>query len=449
MNIVPFEEAYKLDSITINVTNACNLNCSYCFEHIKANEFMTPETAIDIIKKTYNKIDPKLGVFTINIFGGEPLLNWKTIKAILDYINKNHLRCKVGITTNLTILTDEMIKYFDDNSVMLLVSFDGVGHDKNRCNTHDIVVKNLKRLCNAGLSLFIEARLTITPEFGQFLYESVKEVVDLGINNICPICQSDTEWTEQQLYGFKESYKKLLDYYSDILNDDTNVRKISIKFVDELIGFNIESDMNVEQTMCHIYNTKWCTFDYNGDVYPCHQCPSSEEEHVKSMKIGNIYTGVDKDLLKEKPMTATFDRSECQNCIAKSICKSGCPIQNYKFNKDLQKPTKAHCDIFKIYAESIIKYQYKILNSTNIRSRYLNLIKENIKVKKYFDEELMTTDIHSIDFLLKLERYQEMHDNLNNKNSLLPSFETYFINKLLPLLSYIYAEKGVELINGK
>ena len=61
----------------------------------------------------------------------------------------------------------------------------------------------------------------------------------------------------------------------------------------------------------------------------------------------------------------------------------------------------------------------------------------------------MTTDIHSIDFLLKLERYQEMHDNLNNKNSLLPSFETYFINKLLPLLSYTYAEKGVELINGK
>ena len=171
MNIIPFEEAYNLDSITINVTNACNLNCSYCFEHIKTNEYMTPETAIDIIKKSYHKIDPKLGMFTINIFGGEPLLNWKTVKAILGYVSTNHLRCKIGITTNLTILTEEMIKYFDDNDVMLLVSFDGVGHDKNRCNTHDIVVNNLKKLISAGLGLFIEARLTITPEFGKYLYE--------------------------------------------------------------------------------------------------------------------------------------------------------------------------------------------------------------------------------------------------------------------------------------
>ena len=448
MNIVPFEEAYNLDSIIINITNACNLNCSYCFEHVKNNQFMDSQTAIDIIKKSYNKIDPKLGMFTINIFGGEPLLNWKVIKDILDYINENRLICKVGITTNLTILTDEMIKYFDDNSVMLLVSFDGVGHDKNRCGTHDLVVKNLKRLLDAGLGLFIEPRMTITPEFGKYLFESVKEVYDLGLNNICPICQSDTEWTDQQIADLKESYLKVLDFYTDTLNDNSNKRKIAIKFVDELIGFNIESDMLDKVTMCHIYNIKWCTFDYNGDVYPCHQCPSSDIDQVKNMKIGNIYTGVDKDLITVEPPVATFDRPQCNNCIAKSICKSGCPIQNYSHNNDIQVPTEAHCKIFTMYAEAIKEYQSKILNSSNIKSRYLNLIKENLKVKQYFDEQILDTDIYSIEFLIKLERFQEMYNNLSSKDNVLPSFKSYFTTKLIPIMSWVLAERGVELTNG-
>jgi len=447
MNIVPFEEAYNLDSITINITNSCNLNCRYCFEHDKRNEFMDSQTAIDIIKKSYHKIDPRLGIFTINIFGGEPLLNWKVIKDILDYINNNRMICKVGITTNLTILTDEMIKYFDDNSVMLLVSYDGIGHDENRCNTKSIVQNNIKRLVEAGLELFIEARLTITPEFGGYLYESIKECYDMGINNICPICQSDTEWSDEQIKAFKESYLKVLDFYANILNDKDNNRKIAIKFVDELIGFNIESEIDDTATMCHIYNIKWCAFDYNGDVYPCHQCPSSEIEHVRNMKIGNIYTGVDKDLITTEPPVATFEREECNGCIARSICKSGCPIQNYSHNNDIQKPTEAHCKIFRTYAEAIKEYQEIILNSQHIKSRYLNLVKENLRVKSYFDNELLNTDIHSIDFLVKLDHFNDLYTNLENKDNVIPSFQKYFNKKLAPIMSWVLAERGIQL-NG-
>ena len=77
--IKSFKEAYDLNSITLNVTNNCNLNCSYCFEHKKSDAIMTTETAIEIIKCAYKKVNPKIGTFTFNIFGGEPLLNWPGI----------------------------------------------------------------------------------------------------------------------------------------------------------------------------------------------------------------------------------------------------------------------------------------------------------------------------------------------------------------------------------
>lgn len=436
-----FEDVYDLNSVTLNVTNKCNLNCSYCFEHKKNNQMMTSQIAIDIARKCYKKLDSKIGRFTFNIFGGEPLLNWPVIKDMIDFTNKNHYICKFGITTNLTTLNDEIINYIDDNDIMMLVSIDGIGHDKNRCNTYKTVKANIKKLVDKGLGFLIEARMTITPEYGKYLYESVKEVIELGINNICPICVSDTEWTDEQIADLKTSYMKLLDYYCSILDDKDNKRNISIKYVDELLGMLLEPMCNDSRLMCHIGSKQWCAIDTNGDVYPCHNCPTSDKDYIKDMKIGNIYTGIDTDKMYEDDIVANFNRKECENCIGKSICKSGCPLQNLTCNHNMQVPTEAHCKIFRMYAESIKEFQEKLLKSTNSRSRYLNLIKENLKVKKYMDSELLTTPLRSLDFLVKLDRFQEMYDSLNAKGNVIPSFDKYFKLNIAAIASWTIAEK--------
>ena len=81
-----FEEVYNCDSITLNVSNRCNLSCTYCFEHKKDGEMMSFETAKLIVDKSY-KLLPK-NKFTINFFGGEPLTNWDMIKRLIDYIDQ-------------------------------------------------------------------------------------------------------------------------------------------------------------------------------------------------------------------------------------------------------------------------------------------------------------------------------------------------------------------------
>ena len=51
-----FTDVYNCDSITLNVTDGCNIACRYCFEHDKHPAIMKPQTAIDIVDAAYNKV---------------------------------------------------------------------------------------------------------------------------------------------------------------------------------------------------------------------------------------------------------------------------------------------------------------------------------------------------------------------------------------------------------
>lgn len=453
-----FKEVYDCDSITINVTNNCNLHCKYCFEHEKNKNFMSSQTAIDIIDTAYNPISKTKGEFTINIFGGEPLLNWKTIKDLIDHCNEKHYKVKYGITTNLTILTDEMVKYIDDNEIMMLVSIDGIKevHDKNRCNSYDIVIENLKELIKNKLSLFIEARMTILPEDAKNAIYGVKELINLGIDNICPMPVTDVEWSKDELDDLYNYYTSLMHYYISILNDDLLTRNISIKNTDEILT-NVLEPLVTDPIMCPIYGIHWCAFDTNGDVYPCHQGPTSEEPFKSDMKLGNIYTGIDEVKLRKAHKYARYIKKECKDCIARPVCKCGCPSENIRMNGSEDIPTDGYCSTQRILVKVVKQYQKELMTASNIRNRTINLVKENIKIKDYLDKLISTTNFNNkLELFSRITHLQEMINNLGEQN-IYPTFKTYLDIKLKTLLASFLTitnqsmviDKSKEDTNGK
>lgn len=433
----------KPQAVTMLLTNDCNLACSYCFESNKGKDYMPKEMALDILKATYNVVDPMAGIFTLNMFGGEPLMNWETFKAVCDYVLENNLKIRITATTNLTLLNDEMIDYIDELSIPILVSVDGIKevHDKHRCNSFDKVIENMKKLIDRDLGYLIEARMTVAPDTAKYMYESVKMLVDLGINNIANVPASDLDWDAQSIQDYKDNYEKILDMYIDILNDETNKRNISLYKVDQALNLALEP-IKEDTSMCNIGNPRWVIVDWKGDIWPCPDYPTTDNVDLIAGKIGNFYTGVDETKVDPKPMVATYELERCKGCEAISICKSGCPYENYTKNGKFNEPTIGYCTLQKAFVEIIKAYQDKLLEATNIRSRQLNVLIENLKVKKYYDEKVKTVNLFDREFGVRLNHFVEKYENLNNKGNILPSFDTYFKHELMTINAIVAAMVG-------
>lgn len=436
----------KPQAVTMLLTNDCNLACSYCFESNKGKDYMPKEMALDILKATYNPVDPMAGIFTLNMFGGEPLMNWETFKAVCDYVLENNLKIRITATTNLTLLTDEMIDYIDELSIPVLVSVDGIKevHDKHRCNSFDKVIENMKKLIDRDLGYLIEARMTVAPDTAKYMYESVKMLVDLGINNIANVPASDLDWDAQSIQDYKDNYEKILDMYINILNDETNKRNISLYKVDQALNLALEP-IKEDTSMCNIGNPRWVIVDWKGDIWPCPDYPTTDNVDLIAGKIGNFYTGVDETKVDPKPMVATYELERCKGCEAISICKSGCPYENYTKNGKFNEPTIGYCTLQKAFVEIIKAYQDKLLEATNIRSRQLNVLIENLKVKKYYDDKVKTISITDREFGVRLNHFVEKYENLNNKGNVLPSFDTYFKHELMTVNAIIAALVGKKV----
>lgn len=152
----------KLGKITLQVTQGCNLRCKYCIysENINVHQrshsnkkmtWMTAKAGIDFLWE--HSVDSSR--VNIGFYGGEPLLEFPLIRRAVLYAKDifDGKELSFTITTNGTLLTDEIINFFAKEDVYLVVSLDGpkVIHDRSRVfadgrGSFDVVMKNLYRI---------------------------------------------------------------------------------------------------------------------------------------------------------------------------------------------------------------------------------------------------------------------------------------------------------------
>ena len=108
----------KIKSITLALTEQCNLRCKYCgympkyFDHDYHLKEMSKEVAfkaIDFLLKNSHESD----VCNIGFYGGEPLLRLDLIKECISYVKERYPFRKptYNITTNATLLDDNVAAF--------------------------------------------------------------------------------------------------------------------------------------------------------------------------------------------------------------------------------------------------------------------------------------------------------------------------------------------------
>ncbi|MBQ9486233.1 MAG: radical SAM protein, partial [Selenomonadaceae bacterium] len=165
MDVPPtFQSVGVVKSLCLMVAQDCNLRCKYCFGaggsygHRGVMSEDVGKAAVDfIIKNSYLRKHCE-----IDFFGGEPLINFRTVKAVTEYVRRREVetgkKIKLTLTTNGVALDDEKISWLNDNNISLVLSLDGRRevHDAMRPDlkgrgSYDIVVKNfLKTVQSRG-----------------------------------------------------------------------------------------------------------------------------------------------------------------------------------------------------------------------------------------------------------------------------------------------------------
>lgn len=154
-----------ITSITLELTEACNLRCRYCIYsggysnwRTHGSRQMSEATAFAALD-LYLDNSPNSDILMVSFYGGEPLLGYELIKRCCEYVKhkeRERGKCRklhFSMTTNGTLLTQEWLRFLAENDFALSISLDGPKeiHDRNRVfqggnGTFDTVFGNIRAI---------------------------------------------------------------------------------------------------------------------------------------------------------------------------------------------------------------------------------------------------------------------------------------------------------------
>lgn len=360
-----------IKALCLNIAHDCNLRCKYCFadegEYKGCRKLMTAEIGKKAIDFVLEKSGPRKNI-EIDLFGGEPLMAFDTIKEIVEYAkdqqklhNKN---IRFTMTTNATLLNDEIMDYLDKNMGNIVLSIDGRKdvNDKVRVRVdgsgcHDTIMPKIKKMVEMrDKSKQYYARGTFTRENTDF-FEDVKFLANEGFDEISiePVVLPDEHplsLREEDLPTIFEQYDKL---YEEMLKRHREGKEF------KFYHFNID----LQGGPCVYKRISGCGAGHeyvaitpDGDIYPCHQFVGNESFKLGSLEGNNE---LNKEIPKQFKSAHIYNKPECKKCWARFYCSGGCQANNYNFNGDMNIPYHLGCKMQKKRIECSIALKAKTM----------------------------------------------------------------------------------------
>ncbi|MDU7214836.1 thioether cross-link-forming SCIFF peptide maturase [Clostridium sp.] len=361
-----------IKAVCLNIIHGCNLRCKYCFAdegeyhgHKGVMDIDTAKKAIDYVVK---RSGPRRNI-EIDLFGGEPTMIMDTIKEIIAYAREHEKEWKKNIrftmTTNATLLNDEMMEFMDKEMGNIILSLDGrkevndnVRIKVDGSGSYDDILPNIKKMIDKrteGKMYFV--RGTFTRANTDF-YEDVKAMVNEGFREISiePVVLENGH----PLALREEDLPTIFDNY-DKLYEEMRRRKVE---GDEFKFYHFNIDLQGGPCVYKRISGCGAGFEYvaitpQGEVYPCHQFVGKEE-----YKIGSIWDDTyDAELGKKFKKAHIYNKPKCKDCWARFYCSGGCQANNVNFNGDMNIPYEIGCKMQKKRIECAIALKAEELQS--------------------------------------------------------------------------------------
>jgi len=288
----------------------------------------------------------------IEFQGGEPLLNFDTVKEIVEYAKEaNKIRNKhleFVICTNLTIIDEHQIDYLKQNNICVSTSLDGPLdiHDKCRrtrvgSGTYSTIKEKLSCVMEIMGHDKVSSLVTVTSFSVDRLREVVDEYIQLGLSSIFlrainPYGRASKYWKNlgYTIEEFVVNYKLVLDYI-------IHLNLSGIYFTEEFATLLLTRILTpfptgfVDLQSPTGAGIGGVIYETNGDVYIADEARMlSKMNGNKIFCLGNVHShsweaifccDKLKGIIEESCIEAT---PGCAWCVYQTYCGSD-PVRNY------------------------------------------------------------------------------------------------------------------------
>ncbi len=337
--------AFGIKSLTINITQICNLKCTYCAAGGDGT-YGDPVSKINV-EKTLPQLKYFLeklsagSTFNLSFVGGEPFLYPEAMKVIYDYIHLQtagrDIRCKFMVTTNGTLITEKALQLLATMKIHVTVSLDGnasindqVRPSKDGKASTQQTLEGIKKLVSIRSSL---ASIGISGVYSLQNLEVAKSYLffkSLGV-----------DWYEFNFSYLEKDHSAQTSFLCQMneiaaiawaAGGESELRKI--KAFDSYFS-TLDSQQRIEN-FCGA-GKSYLMIDAKNQLYTCPWVVGEKAEIVGQ--------GSNLDVSKlDKYQKPLIELNNCQTCWARFICGGGCMYINKAHSGDKHTKDKLFCE---------------------------------------------------------------------------------------------------------
>ncbi len=354
----------EVKALCLHVSHTCNLTCSYCFAGQGKFRGKRALMSFDTGKKALDFLVRNSGGhrnLEVDFFGGEPLMNWDTVKSLVAYgrtlEKESGKHFRYTLTTNGVGITDEIIEFANREMNNVVMSLDGRKevHDRFRKfpdghGSYEDVVPKFQKFAESREKLGLEyyMRGTFTHLNTDFT-EDIFHMADLGFTRLSmePVVSAPGEpyaLTEDDLPVIFRQYEILA---GELLKREREGRPLV--FYHYMLDLTSGPCIYKRISGCGS-GTEYFAVTPRGELYPCHQFVGE-----KDFLMGDLESGIVRDdIRREFKMCNVYAREECRDCWARLYCSGGCAANAYHGAGSVRSVYDYGCRIFRKRMECAI-----------------------------------------------------------------------------------------------
>jgi uncharacterized protein len=341
--------------VWLHMTNACNLNCTYCYLS-KTDDMMSSETAHAAISAVFRTaIAHASRAVKIKYSGGEPTLNFPLILQLHDRARILAEQHKLGldevILSNGVSWTSDMMEATDKRGIRIMISLDGTGreHDSQRpCangqGTLASVMLTIHRLLEYGIIPHISVTITAqnTTELPDLVTWLLKHHLPFSLN-------------------FRRGNRRFAPNGS--LPSDERRMIAAMRAVFRIIEAELPADGlcgslldRASLVAPHRYpcavGRNYLVIDHRGRIAKCQMRMADTVTTISAANPLDLVRA-DRAGIENVPVD---DKEGCRECEWRYWCAGGCPLEAYESTRryDVKSP---NCSVYRVLFPDLLRLE--------------------------------------------------------------------------------------------